>query len=265
MVVDLDKVKARIRAMLNTAADDAATEGEIDNALRFARAMMQQHHLEESDLAEEPADQYEDIARAPKGTAAAVVGKKLFAWEGWLAHFCSKFVGGVGHYLDSDIQIARRGRLAVWDENGEVRMGKAVVFYGVAEDALLAKELYDDLRTTIITMARLTWGGCYQGDGGAYAEGFVEGLNTKLRKAAEQERLEAAGNGRALILIDRREDLIERKTELAKSWLANERGIKLRRGTGRSGANGSRQARSEGRADGAAAQVGVSRTKKITS
>jgi hypothetical protein len=43
--VDIERVKGRIRKLLATAADDAATEGEIDNAVRFARQMLAAHHL----------------------------------------------------------------------------------------------------------------------------------------------------------------------------------------------------------------------------
>jgi hypothetical protein len=49
--VDIERVKDRIRKLLATAADDAATEGEIDNAVRFAR---------------QPSDQYAAVDAAEK-------------------------------------------------------------------------------------------------------------------------------------------------------------------------------------------------------
>jgi len=46
----LDNVKDTIRKLLNLAENDGAADGEIDNALRFARRLMHQHHLSEEDI-----------------------------------------------------------------------------------------------------------------------------------------------------------------------------------------------------------------------
>lgn len=96
-----------------------------------------------------------------------------------------------------------------------------------------------------------------------YCEGFVSGLNAKIRKQEKQQRLEAQNDSRALIILDRRADLIERKEDLAQSWLKEACGVKLVSGNRRFGANGSREAWDEGRADGRRADVNALRRRKI--
>ncbi len=265
MTADMQKVKDRIRQLLNVAANDAATDGEIDNALRIAQGEMARHHLSETDLVTEPAEQWADIDSAEKGEARAIVGSKKYYWECLLAQFCQQFVGGVKIYASNSTDNIDRiagSRIVRWDDNGEIRKGKAFVFYGVAEDAELAKDLFDELRATIITMARLTWGGAFKGDGGTYCEGFVAGLNTKLKKAEARQRLESQGNSTGMILVERRADLIKRKQQAAELYL-REKGVKLGSGGRMGGSNGSEQAYNEGKADGQASDVGVNRTKKI--
>ncbi len=113
-------------------------------------------------------------------------------------------------------------------------------------------------------MARLRWGTCYTKDGGKYAEGFVVGLYTKINiQKEEQKRLAQQEGSRAMILIERRDDLIVRKTETAKRWLSKTVGIKLSKGVRTDGANGSAQAFREGRVDGEQTDVTTARRPKL--
>ena len=261
------EIKDRIRKLLNVAKDDAATDGEIDNALRFAKAMMDRHHLDESDLIEEPEDQWRAIEAADRDRVFTSIGGCFHAWESYLATFCAEFVGGVGVYRDPDkSRIARGPRgIVIFNEQDEPYKAVRFCFYGIAEDALMAAELFHELWLTIRSMARLRWGGSYKKDGGYYAQGFVMGLHGKLKiSRAEQKKLAgSAGDSRALILIARRADLVERKKTSATEWLARTTGIKLRRGGSTSGANGSHLAWSEGYEDGRRTDVEATRRPKL--
>ena len=95
-----DEIKARIRALLNTASNDASTEGEIDNAMRFAQRLMHRHHLTEDEclddgnIHEKAADQDWEM-----DTGRAAVNSSMFrAWELALGLWVAKFVGGVKHF-----------------------------------------------------------------------------------------------------------------------------------------------------------------------
>ena len=261
------EIKDRIRKLLAVTKDNAATEGEIDNALRFAKAMMDRHHLDESDLIEEPEDQWRAIEAADRDRVFTSIGGCVHVWESHLATFCAEFVGGVGVYRDPDkSRIARSPRgTVILNDQEEPYKAVRFCFYGIAEDALMAAELFHELWLTIRSMARLRWGTCYTKDGGYYAQGFVTGLHGKLKTGqAEQKKIaEATCDSRAMILIARRTDLVERKKTSATEWLAKTTGIKLRRGGSASGANGSHRAWQEGFDDGHRTDVEATRRPKL--
>jgi len=48
--MDTTRIKEKIRKLLNLAEDDGAMEGEINNALNFARRLMLQHNISEEDI-----------------------------------------------------------------------------------------------------------------------------------------------------------------------------------------------------------------------
>lgn len=262
-MLSIDKVKDRVRKLLNLAHDDAAAEGEIDNALRFAKQLMDEHHLSEDDLSQEPEDQYKQIENSPKCSQFVSVSGRIYAWESGLSMFCARFVGGVGTYIDSRKTPARdhRGMAILHPRTNEPYAARRICFYGIAEDVALAAELFHELRLSIIASAILKFGGYCKGDGGYYCEGFVAGLREKTRKAEEQSK-PLASDSKALVLVDRRKDLIERKKDAGNEWLKSQ-GIKLCSGSHRSGASGSSDSFHEGRSDGRSTDVSVSRTKKL--
>lgn len=260
-----EKIVERIKKLLAMTGEAGATDGEIENAVGRAKAMMNEYHLTEADLSHEPADDYskikpEDFTRCP-----SYVGTAIFAWEQRLAYTVSEFVGCPA-YIDNNIQVVRKNGIAQFDDRNKLRHGKSIVFYGVPEDARIAADLYDEMRLTIATMAAARYGKVYRGEGASYSEGFVSGLNSNLKKASLIEYKAAEGSSTSLVLIARRDDLVQFKKDAAKGWLANSEGVKLR-GSGR-GNPGSRwgnsdEARAQGRADGKNTNMSASRSKKI--
>ena len=249
--------------MLAIASNDASSDGEIDNAIRFARNLMDQHRLSESDLAVEPADQKKSIDDAPKDRAFVTIGGKICSWEAQLGHAVSAIVG-CPFYTNSDKTRLARSRQGFirFDAEGKPLQGKSIVFYGIAEDAWLAAELYEELRATILTLARLKWGGCYKGDGGRYCEGFVDGINSKIDRQEQQERIAATNGDSSLILIERRNDLVLHAKKVSHNWLSTQ-GVRLGKDSARLGARGSSEAYGSGVADGKRSQVNVSRAPKL--
>lgn len=264
MTANIEAIKDRIRKLLKTAKDDAATEGEIDNAIRFARSLLDKHHLSEEELADEPANHYARVDAADKSRFFATVSSRFYSWESALARFISNLTGAPS-YCESNTRTARSadGR-AKLNESDEPYEGKSFAFYGVAEDARMAVDLFYEIWWTVRSMARLKFGQCYRGDGGMYAEGFVDGLSDKLEEQQGQEKKEAisSNNTRGLILIERRNDLIQYKEQSARTWLKGI-GVNLYAGSRRSGANGSFGAYGEGRTDGQRTNVKKFTTPKL--
>jgi hypothetical protein len=145
---------------------------------------------------------------------------------------------------------------------GDPKYGASFVYYGVAEDAKMAAEIYDDLRLLIASMAVAKWGTIFKGDGAAYAEGFVMGLIHKHGQS-EIEAKKIATDSTSMVLIARRDDLIAYKQDKSKDWLKKEKGIKLGKGSQWGGSSGSRQAHNEGFQDGQNTDVSNTKSKKL--
>lgn len=253
-----ERIASKVRKLLAISEDDAASNAEIQNAMNHAQRLMDSHHLTEEDLAHEPDDDYRKVDEAEFDQARAFVGGRAFYWEKILATFVSHFVG-VPVYYDSEKRPIRKR--SGFTPNGKAKYGRSFVFYGVADDAAIAAETYDELRTLIATMAIGKWSTVYKGDGAAYAEGFVSGLLSQLQEA---KRIEQSSGGNALILAVRRNDIIKYKTDKAKEWLESEKGVVV--GASRKGGgtkSGARLAFREGQSDGASTDVSTTRLKKL--
>jgi len=258
-------VKQKIMGLLKISKDDAASEHEIETALKLAQKMMDKHHLSEEDLDDSDDAKLDAAIAAEKIQGYSYVGTKMFMWEKRLMHFVSKLTGVPFYQTRGTVEVRTASNLTKRTPAGKAVRGKAVVFYGIAEDVEIAVGLYNELRLAIISLSRLRYGSVFQGEGGVYAEGFVVGLGHNLEEdLAEQKRLaQASSNSRAMVLIDRRNDLVVRKGNLAKSWLKREKGINLVTKSSYGGASGSSQARAAGISDGKSYNVSAARRRKL--
>ena len=253
---------SKIQKLLATAGDSAASENEIQSAINIAKRLMTAHHLTEEDLAHEPKDDYAKVDEAKFGEVRCFVGPTIALWEEQLAGTISKFVGCPA-YTDRTKRVMRgRNGLVLFDAKDEIRYGKSIVFYGVHEDAMIAAQLYDDMRELIATMAVGRTGKIYKSEGASYCQGFVSALYQKITEAAKIE-MKAPGNGALIVL--RSNDLIQYKQEKAKGWLTKETNIKLRKaGKGAGSRVGFvRDAFQQGRKDGANTEMTADRKKKL--
>jgi hypothetical protein len=250
----LENVKERIRLLLNLARNNAATEGEISNALTFARRLMDAHHIDEADLGS--AQKKTKMGDATAHSHAACMNQ----WETSLAWFMTELVSGVSWFHRKKRNVIVDGRMQFL-EDGREKKAAEIVFYGVAEEAMLAAELYRELSLTIAGMARLRFGGAMRGAGRDYCEGFVQGLSTALQESKRVDRLAGAG-----ALIVRAEGLVAVKKQEAANWLSNSRGIKIRMVSGKgtyARINHGGNAFATGHADGKKQSVNINRTKKL--
>lgn len=231
-MADLDKVKDRIRKLLNVAENDAASQGEIDNAVRAARNMMHAYNLEEDDctLAGETPTQM--------GTAtAATNGVKVVLWQSKLASVVCDLIGGVSCYQNS----GGSNRVVA----GRHKRFGGFTFYGREDLAQLAAETYEELCTTVATMGKLKHGGWARQEGAVYCQGFVQGLYDQIVEADRLAQQTETGTS----LVVRSNALIAQQRTEARRWLSTERGVRLHR-TSKSGGSGSASTFDQGRQDG---------------
>lgn len=261
--MDIEKAKNTIRHLLNLANDPAAAAGEIANAMRFAAKLMEQHQLGEDEI-DELDEKLIDLERAEMARSTVFGSSRNLAyWEQVCAAFAAKLVGGVSYY--SATEFYQVGGIAQLDRNGQPTYRRAVVFYGVAEDVELARQVYAEVVTTIAAMSRLRYGAVFRGAGRDYCEGFAEALHGKLvTENRESRQLAERTGGTALVAMESRTAMVDRKRQLADDWLRDVEGIRLSSGSTSRAGTSSQAAYQQGRSDGSRYDASAARRKKLT-
>jgi len=240
---NIDRIKDKLAKLLRLGENSAATDGEIDNALRMAAELMAKHQLTRDDIDTNAAD---PIAKVTVGRHYAFTkGGNLTTWENLIQHFVCEFIESVACYNAGKMQAHRNG-IAI--EGG--RTANALVFYGSDDDARAAVALFEELRDAISTMAIIRWGSWARSDGAAYAYGFAQGIRDANKKA-KRELLEIDSTTCALII--KSNETSQAIVAKGKTWLAATHGVQLKTKTRRSSSfssSNASSAMSEGRRDG---------------
>lgn len=257
--MNIDRIKRRIRALLNLAEGDGASEGEIDNAMRLAAGLMAEHQLTQADLeAEAQAAQSCGAPEPTMGTADSLCGtSKCSTWERTLAAAVVLLVGSVKCYM-TDVE-SRSGSIF----RSETR--KAARFFGAAEDAKIAAELFDEWRSVIGAMAVGRFGSVWKGDGAMYSYGFAKRLLERAFEIDDGRAQIVTASTRAIVRVGTGSlsQVLHAKREGAERWLREQQKVNLRKGkVGRYKA-GSANAFHQGREDGNGADLSVTRQAKL--
>ena len=195
--MDIETAKQRVRDLLALAHDQGAQKGEIDNAIRLARRLMERHGITEDDV---PKDESQFIRES-----ILTGSRRRCAWHEGLLHFIKRLTGSIDFYL-------------------EKRFDKKVcyVLFGPADDVKDAADLFRTWLGLVEDMGKRTHGGAYRGGGRDYCIGFVTGLHTQLdeilakEEEAPTQKSEARG---ALVVVQSKE---------ARKWLATEQNVTLK-------------------------------------
>lgn len=247
---DIDRIKEKLAKLLRLGENEAASEGEIQNALDLAYSLMAKHQLTRDDIDTSAPD---PIAKVVFGRHFAFCkGTSLTAWENALATFVRTFIGSVSCYNAGAIPVRRNGMADLLGnvEDGP-RKAVAMVFYGADDDARCAASLFEELRDAVATMAIIRWGGWMRGDGGAYAYGFATGL-LEAHSNARGKLMNSDSTTSALILKSEQTSLaiIDR----GKQWLSETHNVTLSKAKSkrriRFSGNNTQTAFREGRTDG---------------
>ena len=241
-----DKIKQRLRALFNTAENDASAEGEIDNALRAAKIMMDLHQVSRDDVFQDEAGEFNLENVEYNDTERYSMYTSLCQWENLVCHFIIGFVPTCNFYM-------KRG-VVVRNQFGRPLKGKKtrITFYGPELDAVFCGELFDEVSVFIQTVAKLRYGTALaRGDAASYAEGFASGLYYANNK--EVQKISQHSDATALVVVEQSKAI----RKAAKGWLT-EKGIRVRkggRGPASAGANNI-DAYSQGKTDGKGYQPG---------
>lgn len=255
----IENVKRRIRGLLAIAADDSQFDGEVSAAMALAEKAMEAYHLERADV--EAGDSSPTSTADVMGdTLSACNGARLSTWESTLYHAVLSLVGSVKAYVtrtDAPVgpfQTASRKAALMW--------------YGPADDARLAAELFEEWCHTIATLAIGKYRGCMRGDGARYAYGFALALREHAKQQARQRDNVVTDSTRAIV---KRSDgslsmILASKRARAECWLTTTRKIKLGNTSRRAGYSWSPSgagAFQAGKADGARADFSSQRRARL--
>lgn len=211
---EFEKIIHRLRAIDNTARNQAATESERENALRMMQSLMLRHNLSRADLSDQDGVDSTSYARI----ACAVNGSKSLAWEKELAFYISQHIFPLTQWYSG-----RKGHRTLF------------FFYGPRTDVENAIQLFRELLVTIATAAKLLYGGYSRGSGASYAEGYVKSLPRSEDLSGDQSsnREGASRSGKPdktqkpsseRSLMQQRSMVVHQRS---RDWLYQECGIRL--------------------------------------
>lgn len=150
---EFDKILRRLKALDNTASNDASTEGEKRNALRMMQTLMLRHNLTRDDINDNvDSVQFTRIS-------CPVNSRRACTWEKGLAAYVTRHIFPTVQWY-----LSPRGHRTIF------------TFYGPVSDVKNSLALFRELLLTIATAAHLQYGGYVRGSGASYAEGYVAGL-----------------------------------------------------------------------------------------
>ena len=260
MDANLEKVKQRVKKLLNLAQNDGAQDGEIAAAMQQAEAMMEKYHLAQTDVAAAQIDKPAQPEHFEKVGQAFETGR-LSQWENHLYHAVKTLVGSVD---------AVRGNITTTFGAFKQQINHSGIYwYGPAEDARLAAELFADWSSAISTMATGKFASCTTGHGARYALGFATALHEQATDAAVKRATVVTPSTTAIVCREGGSlaEVLALKRASAKAWVEKKDGKLRNRGKtkGYTFRGGDESAYSEGRVDGAKAEFNANRTKKLDS
>ena len=253
-------VKDTIRKLLNLAHDDGAMQGEIDNALRFARRLMLRHNISELDLAHDPHEQAADIEYGRSNFE--LDGSIVPQWETTLAWAIARLIGTVGFYAAKTNKRTEHGTL-VFRKNGTPQPVKRFTFYGPIDDAQDAADMFGEWTHLIAAMARMKYTGTARGAGRSYCDGFSSSIHNKVTAQIKRELAIEGEQTMAVVATNAKaHELMAAKLSVARDWLKGQ-GINLRQGAAGKNSMYDPSAFMSGRADGDKVTFARTTTKKI--
>lgn len=231
-MTDKEKEIKRIAKLFALAEDDAASQGEIENALRMAQERMLRHNLTREDIKREGGEiDVSGIAYARYPVFWK--GKKQPRWLWALTEFNRNFYRTVQSYRDNngfyEVTTPEGGRTINNILSPGSEIGLKVYYYGPSDDALEAAMMHYHLQDVMLTLLEARFGNTgMKGKSLDYALGFFRGLQEK-NVTVTQKLKDSSAKTTELILISEKTELAIK--EQAKMEIAQRFGVTLRKGS----------------------------------
>lgn len=161
-----DKIIGRIKKLLRLANNDAASEGEIENAMAFAKKLMDQYNLEEQAILIEETDEQ---------VASKVVEEVMFAMKGTIYPQLRNLIGasailcGCRIYYDDYHYIDGKRK-------------RAIMIYGQPHDVAVARAMFKELRASMNTLVYINYGRKHSIEQSSYRKGFSQRILSRARE-----------------------------------------------------------------------------------
>lgn len=217
-----DKIKQRLKRLFAVAENDASCDNEIEQAMRYAKALMAEHQVSRDDVFEDEETGEIDISKV-SFTRRFRYSRytSICAWESWLCKFITAFVPGTGYYISRGEIRRNNGGMVV----GKGEKATQIVFFGPSDDIAFCCEVWDEVVFVIQTAATLRFGEALsRGDAASYAEGFASMLFLVNQKQDDEVKDQAKTDSKALIVVNRSVALVDG----GKKWLKDEHKVNLK-------------------------------------
>lgn len=210
-----EKALEKVRKILSLANDESASEGEIENALKFAQKIMADFNIEQDEVDLSPDDidiELVDNDQIPNGE------RKYWFWD---------LLDVIGSAMNC--RIIRANKLdEFFDKEGykRYRTKKYYKIIGTREDRILVKEMFEFTVPLIRNLYQIRYKEMIEkqlnqeGDYlfitpptkkffiASYIEGFIQGLGQKLLQQ-KQEIIKSDYTGKFELIVVKKDDLIQ--------------------------------------------------------
>lgn len=186
---------ARIRKLLAMARDGSATEGEVENAMRAARTLMDRYAIQDDELAGGDPSRMDGIVDEPGDWHSHEPTDRDRLLAVACGHLCDVGVGMKSKYF---------GRTLLY----------CTTFWGLPRDVAVAHAVFPELRSTMHRMARFRYGQRWSDQHTSYCCGFSLRLAVRAEELATASAQPAAAAGAIIV----------RKRALLDAW-AQQQGV----------------------------------------
>ena len=198
-ISDKDRIIQRVQKLVNLAGNSGAFEGEANNAMKYARELMDKYNISEAEAAVHEAESQGQVTTVEEMEAHRR-SPNIEAFFRDLAFVC-QYLCDV-RFFWRDGWIPKRGMDKHFAELPEAEFGKRtgrpgftkvqrLMFFGLTHDVTVAVALYRELAVSIRTLIRLRHGKL-KGEARDYAAGLVARLIERAM-AVRKDSVAAAG------------------------------------------------------------------------
>lgn len=186
-----ERILERVRKLLALANDDAATEGERDNALRMAHATLMKHQLTLEDL-----DQHERDKQDPR---------EQLDTEGWNLVWCRDVRNAIAKLFFCQYYIS-----------GKINATKGRHTYvGRASNVATAAYMSDFVIQGILREADKRYKHRLTPEGRSFCVGVAQRLYERVRQMQKAAQVDVTASGSALVVMDMYRSEEDANTEFA--------------------------------------------------